>query len=407
MPEVNRRTTSAALLLTGILLLALNLRPAAVSVGPVLSDVRRGLDMPAGVASLLTALPVLAFAVFGALAPLISRLFGVHRATLLALFAVAIGLFSRALASDDAVFLGLSVVALAGMAVANVLLPALVKRHFARNVGPVTALYSTVQAIGMTLALVLTVPVAHARGGWRTGLAVWGVLAVVAALPWLGLVRHDHASPAPMRTVRFVDVARTRRGLALSGFFGLQALQAYVVFGWFATLWRDNGYSAGRAGLLVGLVAATSIPLSLLVPAMAAWARDPRPILTAVTCCFPLGYAGLLIAPHALAIPCALLLGIGIVTFPLALVLIGLHSRTPGTTAALSSVTQALGYCLAAVGPFGIGMLHDATHGWRWPLLVLVLLSVPHLLLGLYAGRPGHVDDELPAPAVPSAAAES
>ncbi|MEX0428285.1 MFS transporter [Nocardioides sp. DS6] len=396
---MNRRTTSAAFLLAGILLLALNLRPAAVSVGPVLPELRRGLTMSTGTAAVLTTLPVLAFAVFGALAPVISRLFGIHRATLLALFAIAIGLFSRALASDDAVFLGLSALALAGMAVANVLLPSLVKRHFPRGLGPVTALYSTVQAIGMTLALVLTVPIAHARGGWRTGLAVWGVLALVAALPWLGLVRHDHAAPPPVKRVRFIDVARTRLGLAMAGFFGLQALQSYAVFGWFATLWRDHGFSAGQAGLLVGLVAAVSVPLSLFVPAVAAWARDPRPIMAGVSCCFPLGYVGLLVAPHALAIPGALLLGVGTVSFPLALVLIGLRTRLPDVTAALSAVTQAGGYTLAVVGPLGFGLLHAATGGWTWPLVALALLGIPQLLLVLYVGRPGHVDDRLPASA--------
>jgi len=404
MPEVNRRTTSAALLLAGILLLALNLRPAAVSVGPVLVEIRRGLGMPTGLASVLTSMPVLAFAVFGALAPAISRMFGIHRATLLALFAIAIGLFSRALAGNDAVFLALSAVALAGMAVANVLLPSLVKRHFPRNIGSVTALYSTVQATGMTLALVLTVPIAHARGGWRTGVAVWGVLAVVAAVPWLGLVRHDRSSAHRTRSVRFVDVVRTRIGMAMAGFFGTQALQTYVVLGWFPTLWRDHGFSAGRAGLLVGLVAAVSIPLSLFLPAMAAWARDPRPVLLAVAGCFPLGYAALLLAPHALAIPAALLLGIGTVTFPLALVLIGLRSRTPQVTAALSSVTQAGGYGIAVVGPVGIGLLHAATGGWTWPLVVLIVLAVPQLLLAAYVGRPGHVEDEL-APRPPAVVA--
>lgn len=395
MPTVNRRTTSAALLLTGIMLLALNLRPAAVSVGPVLEEVRRSLGMSTQLASVLTSLPVLAFAVFGAMAPLFSRLFGIHRATLLSLFAIAVGLFSRALASNDLVFLGLSAVALAGMAVANVLLPSLVKRHFPDRIGPVTALYSTVIAVSLTMALVLTVPVSTGRGGWRTGLAVWGVLAVLAAVPWLGLVRHDRSGPPPAKTIRVVDVARTRLGLAMAGFFGIQSLQAYAIFGWFATLWRDAGYSAGRAGLLVGLVAATAIPLSLFVPAAAAWARDPRALVIGVCCCFPLGYAGLLVAPHALAIPAALALGVGTVAFPLALVLIGLRSRTPAGTAALSSVTQALGYCLAVIGPFGVGLLHDATGGWTWPLVALALLEAPHILLALYVGRGLHIEDEL------------
>ena len=80
--QVSRRST--VLVLIGILLLSLNLRPAAVSVGPVLDEVRGGLDMGAASAGVLTSLPVFAFAVFGALAPWAAQRLGPHRVTLLA-----------------------------------------------------------------------------------------------------------------------------------------------------------------------------------------------------------------------------------------------------------------------------------------------------------------------------------
>ena len=53
-------------------------------------------------------------------------------------------------------------------------------------------------------------------------------------------------------------------------FFGLQSLQAYSVFGWFAQVYRDAGFSAGTAGLLLGVITAMSIPLSFWLPAWAA-----------------------------------------------------------------------------------------------------------------------------------------
>jgi CP family cyanate transporter-like MFS transporter len=386
---------SPVIVLAAILLLAVNLRPTAVSVGPVLEEVRDGLNMGATVAGLLTSLPVLAFALFGSLAPMLARRFGVHRVTLLALFAVALGLFGRALADDEAVFLVLSMLALAGMALANVLLPSLVKLHFPDRVGQVTALYTTLLAVGLTLALTLTVPIAHAGGGWRTGLGVWALVAVVAAIPWLPMVAHDQSVEQSPHTIRFLDVARTPIGLAMVFFFGLQSLQAYVVFGWFATLWRDAGYSDANAGLLVGLVAATSIPLSLWAPVALARSQHPRRILLFFMSCYPVGYLLLLIDPHALAIPAAVLVGIGTVVFPLVLVLINLRSRTPAGTATLSSVAQSLGYLIAGVGPFAIGLIHEHTGGWTWPLWVLIAVCVPQTVFGLLCGRPVFVEDQL------------
>jgi MFS transporter, CP family, cyanate transporter len=390
---VTRR--SSVVVLAAILLLAINLRPTAVSVGPVLEEVRRGLHMGAGMASLLTSLPVLAFALFGSLAPMLARRYGVHRITLLSLFAVAIGLFGRSLAAGEVVFLGLSMVALAGMALANVLLPSLVKMHFPDRVGQVTALYTTLLSIGLTLALTLTVPISHAGGGWRTGLGVWALVAVVAAIPWLPLVAHDQSVERTPHTIGFRDVVRTPIGVSMVLFFGLQSLQAYVVFGWFATMWRDAGFSATRAGLLVGLIAATSIPLSLWAPAALARSARPRRILLCFMLCYPVGYLLLLIAPHGLAIPAALLVGAGTVVFPLVLVLINLRSRTPAGTAALSSVAQSLGYLIAGVGPFAIGLVHEHTDGWSVPLWALIVICIPQTWFGLRCGRPVYVEDQL------------
>ena len=84
----------------GIVLLAFNLRPAAVSVGPVLIEISQGLDSRAVQSGLLTSLPVLAFACFGALTPKLGHAIGPHRLTLIALLAAAAGLFSRSLVSN-------------------------------------------------------------------------------------------------------------------------------------------------------------------------------------------------------------------------------------------------------------------------------------------------------------------
>jgi CP family cyanate transporter-like MFS transporter len=386
------------LVVVGIVVLAFNLRPAAVSVGPVLSDIRTGLGMNAVDAGALTSLPVVAFATFGALAPRLAHLVGPHRLTAAALLAVVLGLLGRARVDSVPVFLLLSLLALAGMATANVVLPSLVKLHFPDRVGLLTAVYSTALAVGLTSASVLTVPVAQAYGDWRAGLAVWAVLAGIALLPWLALLGRDadrHVEDAPAR-IGLGAVARTRLGWLMAAFFGLQSMQAYSIFGWFAEVYRDAGFSASTAGLLLGAITGISIPLSFLVPALAARMENQAPLMWAVMLCYPVGYLGLAIAPRGGALVWALFVGAGTCTFPLILTLIGLRARTPEGTAALSGFTQAAGYLLAAVGPFGVGVLHDASGGWTVPLVVLTLLNVPQLLLGLAVSTPAAVEDELP-----------
>jgi CP family cyanate transporter-like MFS transporter len=388
-----RRTS--ALVLVGLVLLSFNLRPAAVSVGPVLAEVRGSFSMSGPAAGLLTSLPVIAFAVFGALAPAAARWIGIHRVTLGAILAAVAGLVGRVLTDSEPVFLLLSLLALGGMAMANVLLPSLVKLHFPDRIGRVTAIYTTALSIGLTAALVLTVPISDAGTGWRAGLGAWAALAVLAAVPWLVLVAHDrHLERAP-RSITFGQVARTPLGLAMAAFFGLQSLQAYAIFGWFAQLWRDSGYSAAVAGVLAGLVAGTSIPLSLWLPNVLARSPDPRRVMFAVIAAYPVGYVGLILAPHSLAPVWAVAVGVGTVTFPLILTLIGLRARTPEGTAALSAFTQSTGYLLAATGPFLVGVLHTATGGWTVPLMFLLVLAVPLFALAAYVARPVYVEDQL------------
>jgi CP family cyanate transporter-like MFS transporter len=392
-------TSGRVLILLGIVVLAVNLRPAAVSVGPVLDDVRAGLDMSGTEAGVLTALPVVAFAVFGAVAGRLASVVGPHRLTAIALACVTLGLLGRSRVDDVAAFLLLSLLALGGMATANVVLPSLVKQHFPDRIGTLTAVYSTALAVGITASSVLTVPISEAGDGWRTGLAAWSLVAAVALVPWLLLLARDRSGRRPVASARIPlsAIARTRTGRLLAAFFALQSLQAYAIFGWFAAIWRDAGYSAGTAGLLLGVVTGTSIPLSFVVPSLAGRMRDLRPLVLGLAACYPVGFIGLALAPYDLAVLWALLVGTGTCTFPLVLVLIGLRARTPEGTASLSAFTQSVGYAFSAAGPFGFGLLHDLTDGWTVPLLALTALVVPLAWVGVAVSRPSYVEDELDA----------
>jgi CP family cyanate transporter-like MFS transporter len=114
--------------------------------------------------------------------------------------------------------------------------------------------------------------------------------------------------------------------------------------------------------------------------------------------CSPIGYLGLWLAPVGGAWVWAVAVGVGAWTSPFILTLIGLRAHTPAGTAALSGFAQSVGYLIAAVGPFGVGLLHDATGSWAAPLWALLVLCVPQYVAGLYAARPAYLEDEIGAP---------
>lgn len=403
-PDVVREGRVQRLLVVlGIVVLAFNLRPAASSVGPLLEEIRAGVPLGDTAAGLLTTLPVLCFALVGGAAPRLASWIGLHRVTLLGLVVLAGGLWWRGHVHQGWLFLVLSFGALAGAATANVLLPSLVKLHFPDRVGLLTAVYSTSMAVGLTASSALSVPIANLGSGgpdgvdYSRGLTAWALTAAIAVLPWIGLIGHDLHVGRRSAALGVAAIARTRLGWAMAGAFGLQSLQAYVVFGWFAQMCRDAGYSAQASGVLLGVVTGASIPLSLLIPILAARAADQRLLLVVLMACYPVGYLGFLVQPRPLAWLWAVAIGAGASTFPLVLTLIGLRSRTAEGTAGLSGFTQSAGYLIAAVGPFGIGLLHAATGSWTAPILVLLALCVPLLMLGLYASRDRYIEDEVAA----------
>lgn len=390
------RSRAALVAFVGILLVAVNLRAAITSLGALLDEVRGGLHLSGTVAGLVTTLPTLAFAGFGALTPALARRFPPARVLVLAMSALAIGQVVRAWTGSSVVFVAASALALAGIAVANVLLPALVKQYFPERAGLVTGVYTMTLISGTTIAAAGAVPIAHAFGSWRAGLGAWAVLAVLAILPWIGgaVVRRGAADRERSRTAVRVQAHRTRLGWGMALYFGTQSFSGYATMGWLAQLFRDNGYSPEVAGLLLAGVPAFGVPIALLMPAFAGRRPDLRGPVLAMSVSMFASYFGLMLAPHAGAVVWVILLAIGQGAFPLALAMIGLRARTAGGVIALSTFAQSSGYLLAALGPLLVGALYEATGGWQAPLWALVAAAVVQTASGLAVARPRHIEDE-------------
>lgn len=384
----------------GLVLAALNLRPAITSLGPLLEEVRDGLHMSGSVAGVLTSVPPLCFALFGFMAPRLARRFGAGAVVCAGMVAIAAGLVLRPFVGGTAGFLAASALALMGIAVSNILMPVIVKRWFPDRVGTMTGLYSMALALGTALAAALTVPLTDALGGnWRTGLVVWAALAAVAVLPWLPLVR-DRApgsgqprgqAPQPAPALR---ITRSRTSWALACFFGLQATAAYITMQWMPQIFRDAGVSAGTAGVLLAVTMAMGVPLAFVIPRVAARLKNQGAIALVLGGCGLVGYAGLYLAPAGGAWLWALLLGIANCAFPLALTMIGMRARTGAGVVRLSAFAQSTGYLIAAPGPLLVGVLYQHSGGWGLPIALMAGLLVPQMVAGVLAGRDRTIEDE-------------
>ncbi|MFD4260646.1 CynX/NimT family MFS transporter [Streptomyces sp. NPDC058534] len=395
------------LLILGIVLAAVNLRPAITSLGALLEEVRDGLGMSGSAAGLLTSVPPLCFAVFGVMAPRLARRFGPGAVVCAGMAAITAGLLIRPYAGGTAGFLAATAVALMGIAVSNVLMPVIVKRYFPDRVGSMTGLYSMALAFGTSVAAAATVPVSNALGGhWQPGLALWAVVGAAAVLPWIPFVRHREApsaaSPAPSAERPAepaaeqapLRITRSRTAWALAVFFGLQATAAYITMGWMAQIFRDAGVSAGTAGLLLAVIMVMGVPLAFVIPRVATRLPHQGPIVLVLGLCGLAGYAGLYFAPAGGAWAWALLLGVSNCAFPLALTMVGMRARTGAGVAQLSAFAQSTGYLISIPGPLLVGVLYQHSGGWGLPIALMSALMVPQIVVGVLAGRDRTVEDE-------------
>jgi CP family cyanate transporter-like MFS transporter len=396
-PRVRTRGATAVIV-AALVLAALNLRPAITSLGAVLEEVRGDLGMSGTVAGLLTSVPVLCFAVFGVAAPRLARRFGAAAVICAGMALIALGLALRPLAGGTAVFLAASAVALAGIAVTNVLMPVIVKRYFPDRVGAMTGLYSMALTLGAGLGSAITVPLADAAGGsWRFGLGAWALVAAVAVVPWLVMLVRDRSGGVapPQAAATAVRITRSRTAWALAIFFGLQAISAYVAMGWLPQIFRDAGVPAGTAGVLSAVTMSMGVPLSFVLPALAGRMRHQGSLAVALGAFGVAGYAGLWLAPAAAPWVWAVLLGVANSTFPLVLTLIGMRSRTASGVVRLSAFAQCTGYLITVPGPILVGALYQSSGGWGLPIGLMMALLVPQTVAGVIAGRNRFVEDEL------------
>ena len=379
------------LLLLGLVLVALNLRPALSSLSPLLGEVSTSLGLSAAKAGLLTTLPVLCLGLFAPTAPLLARRFGAERVVLGILLTLAAGIIVRSSFGEAGLFAG-SLIAGASIGIIGVLLPGIVKRDFARQAGAMTGVYTMALCLGAALAAGATVPLSHYFGdSWALGLGFWILPALLAALFWLPQVGHKHG--AHRAAYRVKGLLRDPLAWQVTLYMGLQSSLAYIVFGWLPSILIGRGLSATEAGLALSGSIIVQLLSSLAAPWLATRGKDQRLAIVVVMLMTLGGLFGCLYAPLDGLWGWAILLGLGQGgTFSLALTLIVLRSRDSHVAANLSSMAQGIGYTLASAGPFAVGLVHDWTGGWNAVGWIFAVLGAGAILAGLGAGRALHVN---------------
>ena len=388
MEEGFRSRAGSGILLVSILLTASALRAPIAAVGPVLGMIQETNGIGGAAAGILTALPVLAFAAISPLAPICAREYGIERSLFGALLVIAAGIGLRSIGPIWALFLGTGIFG-GGIAVANVLLPSLLKRDVPTGITGLTGAYIVTSGWAAALASAAVVPLAHLPGSnWQLALGSISIFPLAGLIAWFPQLRLHSLS---MRDLELPQVHgkvwHSPLAWHVTAFLGLTSLVFYILIGWLPAILVDGGYPAETAGSQQGLLLLMSaVPGVVLGPAVRRM-KDQRALALSVSLATCFSLLGLWHLP-ALATLWVGLLGICVgAAFILSLAFVGLRASHSHQAAALSGMAQCIGYSLAAAGPPLVGLAHDTTGGWNVALGLCVVAALLMAVFGSLAGR--------------------
>lgn len=376
------RHTLAAVI--GLLVLSIALRPAIVSIGPILLLIQQHFDLSFTQAALLTSIPDLCMAVFALMAPDLARRFGIDRCVVLALALLGVATVCRALSPGPFLLLASTFLASVGIAIAGALIGGWIKAHFPHRAALFMGIYAAGLSLGATLAAVFTAPVAQLAQDWRVGAGIWAVLCITAIISWLWMARRFATRTAPSRPV--TQRARlpwgNRQAWLVAFNFGAGQFVVYALFAWLAPASSETGVTLLPSGVLLGMFTAVFAIASVAAGLIPGQAHDRRALVGLSTLLAALGIAGMAFAPNWAPVLYVVLAAIGLgMGFTVAMTLPLDNAATPEQAGAWTVFMLFIGYLIAALGPICFGVLRDVTGGYG--LGYELLFGVLAVMLGV------------------------
>jgi MFS transporter, CP family, cyanate transporter len=381
--------TRYGLLVTVLFLASLNLRPAIISISPLLERICRELGMNSSTASLLTTIPVLCMGIFSPLAVKLGVQWGIEKTLVIGLGLIGVATMLRVFTMSALFLLVTAFLAGVGIAITGPLLSGFIKRYFPSKVTLMIGVYSAAMVIGSSLSAGLTVPLeSWMHGSWRMALASWSILAVlVLPASWFFVLKKiEHKS-------QYISLSNSgrlpwgnKRAWLLTFFFGLMAMEFYSISAWFAPAIEDMGYSKLYASSLLTVFNFIQIPTSLIIPILIH--QFPNRLFWLIGSSL-LELVGLILMSVTMVSPwiSAILLGIGAGTLlPLALMLPIDETSNSQDASAWSAMTQSGGYAIGSLGPMLVGWIHDISKSYPKAFICLAVISILMIIVQLAIG---------------------
>ncbi len=380
LPDKRAIIRGRFLVFAGIVVVAFGLRSAATAVSPILLTIEKDINFDALTVGLLGMLAPFTFAIFGAVTPALARRIGLEWSIILAAGVIGVGEIARSLSHDTGSFLAWTFFSLAGTGAANVLLPPLVKKFYPDRIGGMSTIYGFMAVLGSVVPAYLAAPIASAAD-WRTSIALWGYIAIIALVPWIGQIIRERGHATPLAQVSNVGVTgrvwRSKASWAITVSFAIASFNCYIMWAWLPVMLQERaGMSESESGLMLALYTAMALPNSIIAPLLIVRAKSVSPLIVFGIAVIIIGALGLWFLPTTLTWLWVALSGFGVIFFTLTLVLINLRTSSPAGAVALSGMSQGVGYLIGALGPLAVGLIHSFSSDWTLEFIIIIATSL-------------------------------
>ncbi|MDW8797203.1 MFS transporter [Staphylococcus pseudoxylosus] len=383
-----------------IVFIASTLRAPLTSVGPVVDEIKQVMEINNSVAGILTTIPLIIFAIVSPFVSKVTARLTMSRAILYSTMLLIVALYLR-IAGDFTLFLIGTLILGIAIAFGNVVLPSYVKWYFPMQIGLATGIYSGTMNFTAGLGGGLSFPLSEITPlGFRLSLSFWILFAVIAIILWIPKARKgvklEKATAIADQQDRPKKVAITKSKLAwmVALTMGFQSMVFYTVVAWVPSILVDRGLDPSTAGYLLMLNQFSQVPMTFTFPIIASKLKDQRILVVIITVLFLVGFSLFFTQSLVLLIIGIIIAGLAMgACFSLCMTFFSIRARTSDGSISLSGFGQSVGYLIAAVGPFLIGYLHDATESWDSGIIALIVMSALFFIFGYPAAKNRVVED--------------
>ncbi|MGO2000286.1 MAG: CynX/NimT family MFS transporter [Staphylococcus saprophyticus] len=384
-----------------IVFIASTLRAPLTSVGPVVEEIKQVMEIGNSVAGILTTIPLIIFAIVSPLVSKVTSRLTMSRTIFYSTILLIIALLLRIAGDFNLFIIGTLLLGIA-IAFGNVVLPSYVKGYFPMQIGLATGIYSGTMNFTAGLGGGLSFPLSEMSPiGFRLSLSFWIIFGVIALLLWIPKARtgakleQETVDQSKLEPSKKVNVVKSKLAWMVALTMGFQSMVFYTMVAWVPSILIDRGLEPTTAGYLLMLNQFSQVPMTFIFPIVASKLKDQRILVVIITVLFLIGFSLFFTQSLVLLIIGIVIAGLAMgACFSLCMTFFSIRAHTSEGSISLSGFGQSVGYLIAAIGPFLIGYLYDATGSWNSGIVALIIMSILIFIFGYPAAKNKVVEDE-------------